>query len=116
VRPVPDVHAGDQAVIDRVDVLDVLIGDHAAVEVADELVDIDDGAVPIVFVERLGFDVRVDGLELPRPVPADLVVAVQASAVDRVGPVDVGLEACKRGIDVSLVEGGIEAADVLVMG
>jgi hypothetical protein len=70
----------------------MLVGDHAAVEVADDLVYVDDDRALPVLGESLWLDARVDGLELPFPVLADLPMTAHAPAADRVGPVDIGME------------------------
>jgi hypothetical protein len=54
-------HARDQPGADRVDVLDVLVAYHAAVEVTDDLY-VDDDSALLVIGECLRLDARVDGL------------------------------------------------------
>ena len=48
---VSDVHAGDQPGAEGVDVLDALVGDHGAVEVADQLVYVDDDPALLILGE-----------------------------------------------------------------
>ena len=96
-----NVHPLDQPVAQCVDVLDELVGEERAVEVAHDLVDPDDDAPALVVGERLRLDVGVDELPLARPVRADGVVADLASALHPVGPVDVRLQERQRAVDVA---------------
>jgi hypothetical protein len=103
--------ARDQPGAERVDVLDSLVGDHGTVEVADDLVHVDDGPALIVLGELPRLHLWVDGLELPRPVVAHLLMTAHASAVDRTGPVDIGVEGREGCLEVAGVEGGVAGAD-----
>jgi len=55
----PNVHARDQPCTNRVDVLDALVCDHAAIEVPDDLVHVNDDPALFIVGECLGLDAGV---------------------------------------------------------
>ncbi len=93
------------------------LGDDRAVEVAHDLMDPDGHASVLGRGESLGLDTRVDFLELPTPVFANRLAAVDAAALEGVGPVDVRVHVSQHGVDVAGVERGVEIAEErLVLG
>jgi hypothetical protein len=96
------VHPFDQAVAQRVDVLDVLLGDLLTIHVVDELTNLDHDASFVIAREPRWLDLRVDEAELPRPVFAHRGVAVLAATLHGVRPIDVGVHQRENGVDVAL--------------
>src|SRR5437879_371451 len=99
-----DLHLSDQAVLDHVDVLNHLICQHAALTVADDLMDIDHGTSTVVSAEALRLDVGINQAPLSGPVVPHRVLAVQIATFHSVRPVHVWVHRPQSPFDVSIIE------------
>src|ERR1700742_4772772 len=108
-----DFHAADETVFDEVDVLDLLVDEKIAGEIVDDLVDLDDDAAVGGGAEFYRLDVRIEHLELARPVFADGLVSVDTTAFHAIWPVDVGVHRGQHRVDLATIELVVDAAQEL---
>src|SRR5215218_6530594 len=111
-----DLEARDPPVVERVEVLDSLVGEELAVERADHLMDADEYPAVASAAYLLRLDARIDHRELARPVVADRRAAFDLTALHSVRPRDLLGEPIEDGADVSAVERRIELDDLLSLG
>ena len=102
-----DVHRLDQAVFQRVDVVDHTIEKDFTREFAHDLVNSDDDPARGIRCKRLWLDMRIDHAPLASPVGANPFVAVDHSALHAVWPDHIRLHRCQCAVEVAGVEGGI---------
>ncbi len=84
--------------------LDGLIEDDFAVQVADELMNVRDNSAIRLSFEAQRLDDRVDQIPLARPVFADTLMAADSAAFHAVGPIHIGMQKEQQKIQVALVE------------
>ena len=77
--PSLDVHSRDDIVFERVGVVDDLIGDEGSSEIANNLMNFDDGAPGVVMRKTDGVDSRIDCLKLARPICANVFTPQNAA-------------------------------------
>jgi hypothetical protein len=113
-RSFANLHAANKAILHKIDVLHHLIEEDFAGEIANDLMDMNGGAAVWFGGEIRGFDVWVEDGPLACPVVPHSVVAVDATALHRIGPVHIGVHEVQDGVDVAgvevLVSGGEEVA------
>ena len=85
-----------------------------AVEVADELMDVDRDRAVGTLGDRDRVDPGVDRGPLARPVVADRVLAVQPPSLPCVGPVDVVAARRQDALDVAGVECVVQSSQLLL--
>lgn len=109
-----DVHAGDEAFGDGVDVDYRLIGEGFAGSGVDELMDFHFDFTRGEVRDFEGLDAGVKFGPLAGPVGADAFFADDAAAFGGFGPVDGFRHEGERGVDVAAVEGGVGLRDYFV--
>jgi len=102
-----DFHTLDEAVLQRVNVLDHSIEQQFPPSLAYYLMYSYDNAAGRIGFDRLRFYVRIDHSPLPCPVGADAFVSMDPSAFHSVRPIDFRRHCRERTINVAGVEGGI---------
>src|SRR5439155_132917 len=111
---VDDVHPHDKTVAEGVHVLHDAVVEDSPVLRTNDLVHVDDDT-PVLVADHPGrLDVRVRRLELTGPIGPDLVMAVDANAIDDIGPVDINVGVGQHRVDVTLVERRVGTAQELL--
>jgi hypothetical protein len=106
-----NIHAYDQMIFDAIDVLDRLVEESFTREIVHDLVYIDHGVTGRVVANAGWLNVRVDDAPLVSPIGADRFVAVNASPVHAIRPVDRGMHQGENGIDIAPVERSVGSSD-----
>src|SRR5579884_1523416 len=102
-----DIHAPNEAAFNVIDVLHHSVGEDVALQVANELADIDNGVAGRKILDAQRLNVGIDDFPLALPVLADGRTPEHASAVHSVRPVHVGVHERENSIDIARVEGRV---------
>jgi len=90
--------------LQEINVLDHLIENHVAGQIANGLMDLDDDSAVRAGGEADRLDVRVDDCPLAGPVVADFRVAMESAAFHSVRPIHILVHGFENCVDVAGVE------------
>src|SRR5581483_1911871 len=93
----PDILAPDQAVPDRVNMLDHHVSQDIPIRIANNRMHPDHRASGLVGVEADRLDARINGPPLARPVVTNAVMTIHAPAFPAVGPVNIRVHGSEYG-------------------
>ena len=100
-----NIHASDQTIMDGIDVLNHSIQQYLAVQIPNNLVDIDNTVHPALSSSICDWlDAWIDHRPLPLPIGAYIVMSVHTSALHPVRPVHIRMHSGEDRIDVASVE------------
>src|ERR1700722_1622557 len=102
------VHAGDKSVAELVRMVDDGVEQQVARHIVDHLMHLDYPGVAFSGFDGDGFDARIDGFELARPISAYLILSMDVATLHSVRPLHIGLHLREYGIDVTGVEIAID--------
>lgn len=94
----------------------VLIGQYGSIQVAHNLMHIDQNSPLFVGMKSNRLDVRIDFRPLPGPIGADFFGATHKTTLERFGPSDICSHGGEGFIDVARVESGISRAQQFYFG
>lgn len=99
-----NLHAENESIPQRVDMLDHPVQQHFSREFADDLMDTDDDSAIALIAECDRFHVRIDHASLSRPVGADACVTVDGSPFHAIGPFHVRRHCGQGAIKIAGIE------------
>lgn len=88
--------------------LDHSLGQQAAGQVANDLMDLYYSCASWIGVEALRFNHRIDLSPLPHPVLADGLASVDPASFHAIGPIDLWVHGGKNGLNVAAIKRGID--------